>query len=94
MMLCAMVLAAPVLTSMPVSTPAANMRTIAGVMSFTPPIICATVVSSPQPASSPPTTAPNMRLKTGDTFLIINTIDNSSPITAANALFIILAFNL
>jgi hypothetical protein len=34
------------------------------------------------------------KLNTGDTLRIINTIESSSPITAANALFIILASNL
>ena len=92
MILCAMVEAAPVLTNIPVSTPAAKMRTMAGVMSFTPLIIWATVCSNPQPANNPPTRAPSIRLNTGDTFLIINTMDSVSPMTAANAVFIILFF--
>ena len=84
-----MVVAEPVLTSIPVSTPAANMRTMAGVMSLTPPIIWVTVVSIPQPANNPPTTAPSIKLNTGDNLRIIRMMDMLSPIRAANALFII-----
>ena len=90
MMLFAIVVAAPVLTSIPVSTPAAMILTIAGVISFTPVIISATVVSSPQPASKPPTTAPRIKLYTGENFLMIKIIEILSPIRAANALFIIM----
>ena len=61
---------------------------MAGAISLTPPIIWATVVSKPQPANNPPTMAPNIKLKTGDTLRMINTMESSSPMTAANALFI------
>ena len=80
--------AAPVFTSMPVSTPAAMILTMAGAISFTPEIISLTVASSPQPASKPPTAAPRIRLYTGDIFLIMRTMDKVSPIRAAMALFI------
>ena len=92
MILRAIVEAAPVLTNIPVNTPAAMIRTIAGVISLTPEIICATVVSKPQPANKPPTNAPRIKLYTGDNFLIIKTIDNTKPIKAAKALFMILIF--
>ena len=91
-MLRAIVEAAPVLTNIPVKTPAAMIRTIAGVISLTPEIISETVVSNPQPASKPPTNAPKIKLYTGDNFLIINTIDNTKPIKAAKALFITISF--
>ena len=59
MIVCDMVVAAPVLMSTPESTPAAMMRMMAGEMSFMPDIIFATVESSPMPPINPPATAPN-----------------------------------
>ena len=83
-----MVEAAPVFTNIPVSTPAANIRIMAGEISIIPDIISVTVFCNPHPDSNPPINAPKIRLYTGDTFLTINIIDKVSPNIAANALFI------
>ena len=53
-------------------------------ISFAPLIITLTVPSIPAPPTNPPTTAPNIKLYTGCTFLMINTMATTSPSKAPN----------
>ena len=62
MMALEIVVAAPVLISMPDSTPAVRMRIMAGVTSLTPSVITLTVSASDSPPNNPPTIAPAIRL--------------------------------
>ena len=89
---CEIEAAAPVLIRTPESTPAAIIRIIAGVISFTPEIIFDTVLSRPRPPIKPPITAPKSRLYTGENLRIINTIANINPTIAPTALIISISF--
>ena len=93
-MLRAILSAAFVFMSMPVSIPADRILKIAGVMSFTPDIIRLHVSCMPHPESSPPMTAPRISAYTGAIFLIIKRMAIINPIDAASELFIIYAIQL
>lgn len=75
-------LLAPVCINMPDKTPAVRIRNTAGVTSFTPSVITVTVSFKDSPPNNPPTIAPIIRLYVGESFLMINSMDNESPINA------------
>ena len=77
-----MTVVASVCINMPDKTPAVRIRNTAGVTSFT-------LRSSPLQShlkivlpNNPPTIAPIIRLYVGESFLMINSMDNESPINA------------
>lgn len=77
-----MTVVAPVCINMPDKTPAVRIRNTAGVTSFTPAVITVTVSFKDSPPNNPPTIAPIIRLYVGESFLMINSMDNESPINA------------
>ena len=77
-----MTVVAPVCINMPDKTPAVRIRNTAGVTSFTPSVITVTVSFKDSPPNNPPTIAPIIRLYVGESFLMINSMDNESPINA------------
>ena len=82
--------AAPVCMRTPDNTPADRMRSMAGVMSFTPSVMAAIQAVRSMPPARPPAMAPAIRLYAAGTRLLISRIAMPRPISAPIADIMIL----